>query len=89
MSFQCFSRQSRGDPSGTQEEKVPNWKKKHVIYNGGGIPIYWHPSKEIPPRGEHPVPSILSLLLSETKMEGKAERPSGLQSPYQCGLEHI
>jgi hypothetical protein len=27
MSFQCFSRQARGDPSGIQEEEVPIWKK--------------------------------------------------------------
>jgi hypothetical protein len=27
MSFQHFSRQARGDPSGTQEEEVPIWKK--------------------------------------------------------------
>jgi hypothetical protein len=43
-----------------------------VVYNGGGIPIYWFPDKEIPPWEERPLPSILSLLPPMTKTEGKA-----------------
>jgi hypothetical protein len=49
-------------------------EKEHVVYNRGGVPIYWHPNKEIPSQGEHPLPSILSLLPSVTKTEGKAEK---------------
>jgi hypothetical protein len=45
-----------------------------VVYNGAGIPIYQCPDKEIPSRVEHPLPSILSLLLSVTKTKGKAEK---------------
>jgi hypothetical protein len=40
---------------------------------GGDIPIYWCPKKEISPQREHPLPSILSLLLSVTTTKGKAE----------------
>jgi hypothetical protein len=69
MSFQHFSRQARGDPSRTQEEQVPIWKKEHVVYSGGDIPIYWCPNKEIPP-----LPCVLSFLLSVTKTEGKAKK---------------
>jgi hypothetical protein len=45
-----------------------------VVYNGGGIPIYWCPDKEITPWGEQHPPSVLSLLPSVTKTEGKAEK---------------
>jgi hypothetical protein len=74
ISFQLFSRQARGDPSRPQEKKIPIWKKEHVFYNGGGIPIYQCHDKEIPPQGEYVLPSVLSLLPSVTKTKGKTER---------------
>jgi hypothetical protein len=50
--------------------------KEHVVYNGEVIPIYRRPNKEIPPRREYPLPSVLFLLLSVTKTKGKAEKAS-------------
>jgi hypothetical protein len=52
--------------------------KEDVVYNGLGIPIYQCPDEEIPPREEHPLPSVFSLLASVTKTEGKLRRPSRL-----------
>jgi hypothetical protein len=60
-----------------------------VLHNGGGIPIYQCPKKEIPPWGERLFPSVLSLLPSVMKTEGKAEGPSRLRSPHQCGPDHV
>jgi hypothetical protein len=71
MTFQHFSRQGRGD---SQELESSHLEKQHVIYNGGGIPIYWYSDKEIPPWGGCPLPSMLSLLTSVTNNKGKAER---------------
>jgi hypothetical protein len=45
-----------------------------MVYNGGDIPVYQHPDKEVPPWGECLLPSVLSLLPSVTKNKGKAER---------------
>jgi hypothetical protein len=49
-------------------------EKEYEVCNGRDIPIYQHHDKEIPPWGEHPLPSILSLLLSVTKTKRKAEK---------------
>jgi hypothetical protein len=37
ISFQCFSRQAREDPSRTQEEDVPIWKKNLWSTMEGGF----------------------------------------------------
>jgi hypothetical protein len=73
MSFYCFSRQARGGLSRTQKEEFPSGKTTRGL-QWRGISIYWHPNKEIPPQGDRPLPSVLSLLPSVIKTKGKAEK---------------
>jgi hypothetical protein len=64
MSFQCFSRQARGDSLRNSRGGSSHVEKEHVVYNTGGVLIYWCPDKEIPPQGRassplHFVPSAI------------------------------
>jgi hypothetical protein len=73
MSFQCFIRKAREIPWELERRRFPSGKRTCSL-QCRGYSYLSASDKEIPPCGEHPLPSILSLLPSVTKTEGKAEK---------------
>jgi hypothetical protein len=73
-SFQHFSRQARGDTCGTGKKEVPIWKKSMWSTMEGVFLFIVFLIRKSPPREEHSLPSIVSLLPSVTKTEGEGEK---------------
>jgi hypothetical protein len=65
-----LQRLSGETPPELERRKFPSGKRTCGL-QWRGIPVF--PIRKFPPCGEHPLPSILSLLPSLTKTEGKAE----------------